>query len=409
MLGLLGKESITDVELGDQVEKNLTVLFSDIRDFTAMAEVFSPKESMNFINSYLSQMETLVSAHNGIIDKFIGDAIMAIFPESAEDAVNCSLSILKQLDKYNEERKACGLSPISIGIGLNTGLCMFGTVGGLNRMESTVIGDVVNISSRLESETKRYGVQLLIGENTYYGLPDVGRHNIRFIDRVLVKGKSRPQSVYEVYDNDSADVKRLKNETKLLFEEALAHYHYRKMDAAKAMLEKCMMINPGDKPAKFYLERCKAFEATGIHEGASELNQRLEWSSEFEAGIPVTDRQHRQLFNISTELLDKVELQDKKKEIDKIVSFLDDYILIHFRTEEKIMSDAGYPFLKHQQEQHARFIENFKQLKGEIEDHKQSSTYLMFRIQVFLIDWLINHTMKKDSHFGRYLKSRGNC
>jgi PAS domain S-box-containing protein len=249
MLNLLGKESITDVEVGDQVEKDLTILFSDIRDFTAMTEVFTPKESFNFINSYLGQMETIVSAHNGVIDKFIGDAIMAIFPESAEDALNCSLSMLQQLDKFNEERKAYGHAPVNIGIGLNTGLCMLGTVGGFNRMQGTVIGDAVNISSRLESETKKYGVHLLIGENTYYGISDIGRHNIRFIDRVLVKGKSRPQSVYEVFDNDPVEVKKLKNETKLLFEEALAHYHYKKIDAAKAMLEKCIMINPGDNPA----------------------------------------------------------------------------------------------------------------------------------------------------------------
>jgi hemerythrin len=172
------------------------------------------------------------------------------------------------------------------------------------------------------------------------------------------------------------------------------------------MLEKCIMINPGDNPAKFYLERCKVFADMGIHDGASELNQKLEWNSEFEAGIPETDRQHQGLFNISTQLLDKLGFQDKEKEIDKIISFLDDYILIHFKTEEKIMSDAGYPFLKHQQEQHVRFIVNFKQLKGEIEEHRLSSTYLMFRIQVFLIDWLLNHTMNKDRHFARYLKSK---
>jgi hemerythrin len=193
----------------------------------------------------------------------------------------------------------------------------------------------------------------------------------------------------------------------LLFEEALAHYHYKKIDEAKAMLKKCIKMNPDDGPAKFYLERCKIFEDTGIHECASELNQKLEWSSEFEAGIPITDRQHRELFNISVELLVKMGSQDKKKEIDKIISFLDDYVKMHFQTEEKIMAEAGYPFLKHQQEQHARFADIFEQLKREIEEHKQSSTYLMFRIQIFLIDWLLNHTMKKDRHFGRYLKHKG--
>ncbi|MFA6294721.1 MAG: adenylate/guanylate cyclase domain-containing protein, partial [Victivallales bacterium] len=162
MLNILGKQRITDVELGDQVEKNFTILFSDIRDFTTMAEDLTTKENMNFINSYLGRMEALVSSHNGLTDKFIGDAIMAIFPDSAEDAVKCSLAMLRQLDTYNAGRIRGGYKPISIGIGLNTGFCIFGTVGGKNRMQGTVIGDGVNISSRLESETKKYGVPLLI-------------------------------------------------------------------------------------------------------------------------------------------------------------------------------------------------------------------------------------------------------
>ena len=141
--------------------------------------------------------------------------------------------MLNELELFNLELAGQGLSPIRIGIGLNTGISMLGTVGGANKMEGTVISDAVNLSSRLESLTKTYGAPLLISEHTLYSLDDASLHFIRFLDRVLVKGKSRPQCIFEVFDADPPGMRQAKMETLILFEEALACYHYRDMDRAE--------------------------------------------------------------------------------------------------------------------------------------------------------------------------------
>ena len=171
IIDLLGKKSIAELKLGDQTEKKIAILFSDIRDFTTLSERMSPQENFNFINSYLSQMEPLISVKDGIIDKFIGDAIMAIFPNNSNDALDCSILMQKQLKNYNEGRCRAGYDPINIGIGLNTGISMLGTVGGYNRMDGTVISDAVNLASRIESITKKYNVQLRLSRNFEHGRP----------------------------------------------------------------------------------------------------------------------------------------------------------------------------------------------------------------------------------------------
>jgi hemerythrin-like metal-binding protein len=405
LLKLLGKNNFSEICLGDQAEMRLTILFSDIREFTTISESLTPRENFKFINSYISQMEPIISNNNGIIDKILGDGIIAIFPSNADDAVSCSILMLECLKLYNDERKTTETNPVRIGIGLNTGLCMLGIVGGLNKMESAIIGDTVNLSSRLECLTKIYGVLLLISENTLHSLKNVDRYSIRFIDRVLVKGKIQPQSIYEVFDNDIENVKKLKNDTKSLFEEALANYHYRKIDVAKDLLEKCIEINPDDNPAKVYLERCRNFRKNGFHEGAKELCQQIEWNSEFEIGYPEIDKQHFELISNSIKLLNSIDKGVDKFEIDKLIAFIDYYVITHFKTEEKYLSDNHYPFIKHQKKQHQNFIRSFKFLKTEISLRKLNKTYLMFRIQILLIDWVVNHTLKEDQHYGRYIKN----
>jgi hemerythrin len=406
ILGILGKKDIREVKLGDQIEKNLTILFSDIRDFTTLSESMNPKENFEFINSYLSQMETYITVYHGFIDKYIGDSIMAIFPTKADDAVDCSLLMLQQLSYYNEDRKKDGQKPINIGIGLNTGLCMFGTVGGYDRMEGTVISDAVNLSSRIESLTKKYGVQFLIGEGTMNNIKDHGKYSFRFIDRVMVKGKNQSQSIYEVFNNDDTEARELKIKTLPVFEEALAYYHYKDIPASLELLNVVLSINPADKPAKFYAERCKSYLKTGFHESPCDLNHIVEWSSDFEVGNPVIDSQHRQMFNESVKLLKSIRKDVSYDDIEKIIVFLNDYIINHFRTEEEFLANRNYPFLDHQIWQHQNFIRSFENLKREIASDTLSKVYLKFRIQILVIDWILNHIMKEDRHFGNYFRNK---
>ncbi|MFN4150983.1 MAG: adenylate/guanylate cyclase domain-containing protein, partial [Candidatus Sericytochromatia bacterium] len=337
IMKLLGKNKITDVKLGDHIEIKLTILFSDIRNFTTLSESITPAETFNFINSYFSKMEELIENKNGIIDKYIGDAIMALFPKNADEALECSISMINKLNSFNQNRIKQNFTPIKIGIGLNTGICILGTVGGINRMEGTVISDSVNLASRLESLTKKYGVNLIISEHTLRELKDINNYSIRFLDRVLVKGKIQPQSIYEVYDNDEENIIKLKDETKVIFEEALAYYHYKKIDKAKELLEKCIEINSNDNPAKLYLKRCDDYIDNNIYEGSYEITKPSEWSKEYELGNKDIDSQHKELFEYSYKLLDSVNNDLDKNEIDKIRAFLDDYVIDHFMTEEKEM------------------------------------------------------------------------
>jgi len=404
---LLGIEDITKVKLGDQVERTMTILFSDIRNFTSLSESMSPQQNFDFINSYLSQMEPVISQNGGMIDKYVGDAIMVLFPNGADDALNGSIAMLRMLESYNQERSKAGYSSIRIGIGLNTGLLMLGTVGGKNRMQGTVISDAVNLASRIEGMTKYYGVDLLISEHTYHNLKNIKDYHIRFIDRVLVKGKSQPQSIYEVFSADEVSIREVKIKTIKIFEEALASYHLKQMENAQDLLHKCLAANPEDVPVRFYLDRCKRFLDNGVHEGTGEFDRNIVWDENMKVGVKEIDDQHKELFEYTNALMNAIRERKDQNEVEKVISFLNDYVINHFREEEEIMRKYNYPFLSFQKEQHKKFIKYFKEVKDELKEIRKSRTYLRFRIQLLVVDWLVNHTYKEDRHFGRFLMHRG--
>lgn len=256
-LAFLGCDSIVDIKLGEAVELEMSVLFSDIRDFTTLSEQMTPTENFKFINSYLSRMEPLIVENQGFIDKYIGDAIMALFSEGADDAVKAGIAMLQSLAEYNRARVSLGYVPVEIGVGINTGSLILGIVGGKSRMDGTVISDAVNLASRIESLTKNYGVSLLITQQTFDRLTNPGDYAIRVIDKVQVKGKSEWVTVYEVFDADLAEVKAGKLATLQLFTEALSLYNMKSFRQAAGLFADCLRQNPGDKVARIYLERCQ--------------------------------------------------------------------------------------------------------------------------------------------------------
>jgi PAS domain S-box-containing protein len=263
-LSLLDKKSIIDVQLGDQVEKEMTILFSDIRHFTAMSEKMTPQDNFEFINAYLGQMEPIIHQYKGIIDKYIGDAIMALFPTSADDALNGSIAMLKALTKYNNLLQRTEFEIIRIGIGLHTGKLMLGTIGGQKRMDGTVISDAVNLASRIEGMNKMYGTTLLISEETYSRLSDVSQYAIRIIDKVKVKGKSESVTIYEVFDGDAPSVIDLKMKTRDNFEAGLIHYRQKAFLEAIQCFQNILHVHPEDFAAQIYLKRCEHFQKVGV-------------------------------------------------------------------------------------------------------------------------------------------------
>ncbi len=262
-LEFLGK-SILDVELGDQVQKEMTIMFADIRGFTNLSEKMIPQENFDFINSYFRQISPVIIRHGGIIDKYIGDGIMALFPQpSAEAALQAAIQIHNEVFNYNNHRQNRGEQPIAVGISLHTGKLILGTVGEPKRMETTVISDAVNLASRLEGLTNVYGADILISGETLFKI-DSSHYNYRCLGRIKIRGRNAPVSVFEVYDAESERRISLKNDTKAEFELAVILYNQKKFNQAAQIFQEILQINPHDRAAQLYFERCNYYQRYGV-------------------------------------------------------------------------------------------------------------------------------------------------
>ncbi|PJZ44596.1 7TM diverse intracellular signaling domain-containing protein [Leptospira brenneri] len=256
-LANLGKETILDVKLGDQIQKYMAVLFSDIRSFTTLSEQMSPEENFNFINSYLGRMSPIIQKHNGFIDKFIGDAIMALFERNITDAIFAGVDMQLYLKEYNYHRSKQGYVPIQIGIGIHAGSLMLGTIGAEERLEGTVISDTVNLASRVQNLTKIYGSKIAVTEAAIHAIDDKHIQNLeyRFLDRVRVKGKTKPVSIYEILNGDDPIFLEQKLNTKELYLEGTTAYHSGNFSEAKDKFETVARLFPEDKATQLYLKR----------------------------------------------------------------------------------------------------------------------------------------------------------
>ncbi|HEY9613475.1 response regulator [Allocoleopsis sp.] len=258
-LRFLGHKSIVDVRLGDQILKEMSIMFADIRDFTTLSEEISPKENFDFLNSYLSRVGPIIRQHNGFIDKYIGDAVMALFPDTADEAVQAAIAMQQEVSLYNSDRQKLGYPSLAIGIGLHRGSLMLGTIGEERRMESTVIADAVNLASRLEDLTKVYGAAILISGPTLFSLETPTQYQYRFIGQVQVKGKRERVSVFEIFETDPPQLRDLKQQTKTLFEEAIILYNSQNNKLAYQKFKAIQKINPQDKAVSFYIKSCEKF------------------------------------------------------------------------------------------------------------------------------------------------------
>ena len=276
-LRFLGKESIVDMTLGDQVQKEMSVLFSDIRSFTTLSESMTPSENFKFINAYLRRLGPVIRENDGFIDKYIGDAIMALFASAPENAVKAGIEMQKKLIEYNVERVKDGYNPIAIGVGIHTGNLMLGIVGEHERMSGTVISDNVNLASRLEGLTKMYGAGIIISDDTLKKLPDISKYDVRFLDKVKVKGKTQPVLIYEIFNADLPEIYKVKKDSLNDFENAIQSYQDRKFEEAIVAFNKILKLNDHDKTAMIYIERSERYIKTGVPndwDGVEELHEK---------------------------------------------------------------------------------------------------------------------------------------
>ncbi|MCF2151510.1 HAMP domain-containing protein [Desmonostoc muscorum LEGE 12446] len=254
-LKFLNKHEVTDIELGDHVSKEMAVMFSDIRSFTTLSEKMTPKENFDFVNAYLRRVSPEIRAHDGFVVKFLGDGMMAVFPNGVDDAVAAGVDKFKRVQKYNRKRESQGYLPIDVGMGIHVGHMMVGMVGEHNRIQGDAFSDNVNLTARLEGLTKFYGVSLLISEEVLERLSNPEQYKIRFLDRAIVKGRTEPIAVYEVLDAETEAIRELKLDTLQTFERGLQHYCRGNFTDAKACFEQVLAVNPLDKTTKLYLER----------------------------------------------------------------------------------------------------------------------------------------------------------
>ena len=237
-----------------------TVLFSDIRSFTTLTEELGAQGTVTLLNEYFTIMVDCIQNEGGMLDKFIGDAIMAIFgmpfphDDDPDRGLRAAISMMTELNAYNKSRINAGKKPIDHGIGLNTDQIVSGNIGSPKRMDYTVIGDGVNLAARLESACKQYGARVLISEYTFKNLK--ATYRTREIDKVIVKGKTTPVGVYEVldYHNDESFPNMI--EALESFNNGMSYYKKGDWAAATKMFKKVLKLNPDDKCSTMYVERC---------------------------------------------------------------------------------------------------------------------------------------------------------
>jgi adenylate cyclase len=246
--------------------REVSVLFSDIRDFTAISERLGARETILMLNEYFTDMVDIVFDHNGILDKYIGDMIMAVFGSvisnegDADDAVEVGNRMMTGLRLLNERRLKSGREPIHIGVGISTGHVVVGNVGSPKRLEYTVIGDRVNLAERLESANKYYGTNVLLCQFTADKLRRPAL--LREIDFLRVRGSTRPLAVFEALNHHTDDSFARRDEVLQAYAEGLQRYRKREWTRAANCFRAASLANPRDKPSNLFLERCQSYMET---------------------------------------------------------------------------------------------------------------------------------------------------
>lgn len=258
VLDILGKHSIVDIHIGDNTQKEMTVMFCDIRAFTTLAEQLTPAETFKILNEYLSYMEPIITEYGGFIDKFIGDAIVALFPGDADNAVQASISMQEEVEKFNQVLVSRDMKPFRVGIGLNSGNLILGTLGGRYRMETSVVSDAVNIASEIQDLTKEYNSSLLVSGQTYNALRDRDRFQSRYVGKILLQEKVNEIEIWEIYSADVEERRYAKLAIAAHYDRAIDLFNQKSYSAALQLFMTCLEKLPDDKVIQQYIEKCEA-------------------------------------------------------------------------------------------------------------------------------------------------------
>jgi predicted ATPase/class 3 adenylate cyclase len=271
-LKALDKNSLIDAHLGDCVQMDLTILFSDIVGFTTLSERMTPGETFEFINSYFEEVGPVIRRNHGFIGKYTGDGVMAFFPRRADDAVRAAVETRHRLSMYNKRRTERGLSPIDIGIGVHSGAAMLGIVGEAERLQGDSMSDASNVASRVESLCRAHGAGILLSDRTFHRLEEGSRFRSRSLGTIRVKGRETEVGLVEICDGDPEEVAAAKWRTRHEFAEALTLYVGGESVSARRRFAEILDHNPGDRVARFYLEQIDRLGLPAVGIGAATAN-----------------------------------------------------------------------------------------------------------------------------------------
>lgn len=263
----LGRQSIMDLHRGDMVEQHVHVMFSDIRDYTTLAEDMTPRENFQFVNALAGKVGPIVKNNHGIINQYLGDTIMMLFMQKADHGVQAGIEILRMIRTYNVERAAKSRKLIRLGIGLHSGPLMMGIIGDSMRTDAAVISDTVNTASRMEGLTKHFSVNMIISGDTLLNLDHRDLFHLRYLGKVQAKGKNQPIDIYECFDGDHEDQVALKKASLQHFHAGMEAYFAKDMMNARKYFDLVYQANPEDATAFGFLHKIHGYLHTGVPEG----------------------------------------------------------------------------------------------------------------------------------------------
>ena len=258
-------QRLVDVRFGDHIVREMHMLFSDMRGYTAMVEGKTPAEAFRFFNAYVQRAEQPIRAHGGFISNIEGDAILALFPGTADGAVRAGIETHRVLLEMNAARAGEGEAAIGMGVGVHSGRLLLGTVGGEERIQCDVVGDPVNLCARIESLTKRYDTAMLISGFTRDRLQ--GEFALRAVDVVRVKGKTRPVELFEVLDALDDERRARRSAGAPALGDALAAFRAGRIDEAHRGFARVVEADTGDGVARLFVERCARLLREGTPAG----------------------------------------------------------------------------------------------------------------------------------------------
>ncbi len=273
----LGHQVITEVKLGDQVEKIVTVLFTDIRNYTSLSEQMSPEETFAFICLFNERMGPIIRANNGFINQYLGDSIMAIFPLNANDALHAAIAMQKEVGQLNKVLIQNNKSPIQIGIGMHTGPLIMGITGDFHRMDACTISDTVNTASRVESLTKHFKASILLSQASLNQIDNKSDFHLRNLGLVQLKGKHHSINVHECFSCDEQQQMENKLNTLSVFNEGVTNYLNKSFEKANEAFKQVTEIDPDDRTARFFYSISSQILESGHHEdkvGIVEMNEK---------------------------------------------------------------------------------------------------------------------------------------